>query len=306
MSLMVAELRGCSTASAVMAEYVQRVGGQPSEILVGEWNLLSATYKNAVGNQRAALRVITSVEQKETSKGDEQLVLHAREYVAKVEGELQKIRDGILALMDENLIPSSSTGELKEKGLITYVINRLQTSTDLKGFDMMIAVRWFIEQEHSAIMRFGAGADDDPLVKVKDLIMDFSRLQEEASSEAYCNEETLKGTEKENLEAETEKHSSTLETPVSEGHPDEIYDQTSDVVIDACLTCDAKYKVASETCVKDNTVMVEREIPVMAQRQIPIDQTVQQTVETPQLQYIDEMIDVPVVSVVQVPRARVS
>ena len=31
---------------------------------------------------------------------------HAREYVAKVEGELQKIRDGILALMDKKLIPS--------------------------------------------------------------------------------------------------------------------------------------------------------------------------------------------------------
>ena len=43
----------------------------------------------------------------------------------------------------------------------------------------------------------------------------------------------------------------------------------------------------------------------MAQRQVPIDQTVQQTVETPQLQCIDEMIDVLVVSVVQVPRARV-
>ena len=30
----------------------------------------------------------------------------------------------------------------------------------------------------------------------------------------------------------------------------------------ACLTCDAKYKVACETCVKDNTVMVAREITV--------------------------------------------
>ena len=269
--------------------------------------------------------------------------------------------------MDENLIPSSSTGELKEKGLITCVINRLQTSTDLKGFNMVTAVRWFAEQEHSAalaqlgshisaIMRFGTGADDDPFV----LIMDFSRLQEEALSEAYCDEETLKDTEKEDLEADTAKHSSTLETAVSKGHPDEICDQTSDVVIDACLTCDAKYKVACETCVKDNTVMVEREItvtekhedetlavsfaseiiempviqtqektrqvanthvqhvfntvetefidktikiPVVAQRQTPIDQTVQQTVETPQLQCFDEMIDVPVVSVVQVPHS---
>ena len=113
MSVMVAERRGCSTASAVMAEFVQRVGKQPSELVVGEWNLLSAIYKNAVGNRRAAWRVITSVEQKETSKGDEQLYSNAREYVEKVEGELQKIRDGILALMDKKLVPSASTDETK-------------------------------------------------------------------------------------------------------------------------------------------------------------------------------------------------
>ena len=42
---------------------------------------------------------------------------------------------------------------------------------------------------------------------------------------------------------------------------------------------------------------------VVAQRQIPIDQTVQKTVETPQLQCIDEVVDNPVV---QVPRAQVA
>ena len=67
----------------------------------------------------------------------------------------------------------------------------------------------------------------------------------------------------------SQKHSSPLETAVpnstesvNEGHPDKICDQFSDVVFDACLTCEAKYKVACETCVKDNTVMVAREITV--------------------------------------------
>ena len=109
---MVAEHR-CSTAFAEMAEYLQRVGEQPSELLVEEWNLLSAVYRNAVGNRRAAWRVITSVEQKEKFKGKEQLASHAREYVANVEGELQKIRDGILALIDKNLVSSACTGELQ-------------------------------------------------------------------------------------------------------------------------------------------------------------------------------------------------
>ena len=110
-SHVVAEQRGCSTASAVMAEYLQRVGEQPSELPVEEVNLLSAVFKNADDSRRAAWRVITSAEQKEKSKGKEQLASHAREYVAKVEGELQKIRDGILALMDKNLIRLACTDE---------------------------------------------------------------------------------------------------------------------------------------------------------------------------------------------------
>jgi len=96
-----------------MAEYMQRVGEQPAELSVEERNLLSVAYKNAVGSRRAAWRIITSVEQKEKTKGNEQQASYAREYVAKVEAELQKICDGILSLMDKNLIPSASTGESK-------------------------------------------------------------------------------------------------------------------------------------------------------------------------------------------------
>ena len=102
-----------SMAAAEMAEYLQRVREQPSELLVGEWNSLSLIYKNAVDSRRAARRVITSIEQNEKPEGKEQLASHAREYIAEVEGELQKIRDGILAIMDKNLIPSASTDESK-------------------------------------------------------------------------------------------------------------------------------------------------------------------------------------------------
>merc|ERR1712136_250203 len=49
---------------------------------------------------------------------------------------------------------------------------------------------------------------------------------------------------------------------VNEGHPDKICDQVSDAVLDACLICDPKCKVACETCVKDNMVMVAGEITV--------------------------------------------
>ena len=78
-----------------------------------ERNLLSLIYKNAVDSRRAAWRVITSIEQNEKPEGKEPLASHAREYIAEVEGELQKIRDGILAIMDKNLIPLASTDETK-------------------------------------------------------------------------------------------------------------------------------------------------------------------------------------------------
>merc|ERR1712228_896020 len=69
-------------------------------------------YKNAVGSRRAAWRIITSVEQKEKSKGNDEQAKYAKEYCGKVEAELQKICDTILGLL-EILIPRASGGESK-------------------------------------------------------------------------------------------------------------------------------------------------------------------------------------------------
>merc|ERR1712151_1294570 len=80
-----------------------------------ERNLLSVAYKNAVGSRRAAWRIITSVEQKEKSKGNEQQAGWAKEYCGKVEAELQKICDTILGLLDGNLIGKASNGDAKSK-----------------------------------------------------------------------------------------------------------------------------------------------------------------------------------------------
>merc|ERR1719188_2458083 len=89
------------------------VGKLPDELSVEERNLLSVAYKNAVGSRRAAWRIITSVEQKEKGKGNEEQAKYAKEYCSKVEAELQKICDQILVLLDKNLIPKASTGESK-------------------------------------------------------------------------------------------------------------------------------------------------------------------------------------------------
>merc|ERR1712118_280147 len=96
-----------------MAEYMEKVGGAGDELSVEERNLLSVAYKNAVGSRRAAWRIITSVEQKEKSKGNEDNAKFAKEYCGKVEAELDKICDTILALLGDKLIPKASSGESK-------------------------------------------------------------------------------------------------------------------------------------------------------------------------------------------------
>merc|ERR1712076_145049 len=96
-----------------MANYMELVGKDDEQLSVEERNLLSVAYKNAVGSRRAAWRIITSVEQKEKSKGNEEQAKYAKEYCGKVEAELQKICDTILGLLDKNLIPKASSGESK-------------------------------------------------------------------------------------------------------------------------------------------------------------------------------------------------
>jgi 14-3-3 protein epsilon len=96
-----------------MADHMEEVGKSGGELSVEERNLLSVAYKNAVGSRRAAWRIITSVEQKEKSKGNEDNAKYAKEYCGKVEKELQKICDTILGLLDKSLIPTASNGETK-------------------------------------------------------------------------------------------------------------------------------------------------------------------------------------------------
>jgi len=96
-----------------MADYMELVGKAGDELSVEERNLLSVAYKNAVGSRRAAWRIITSVEQKEKTKGNEGNAGFAKEYCGKVEGELDKICTTILGLLDNNLIPKAGNGESK-------------------------------------------------------------------------------------------------------------------------------------------------------------------------------------------------
>ncbi|MGG6712961.1 UNVERIFIED_CONTAM: 14-3-3 family protein, partial [Salmonella enterica subsp. enterica serovar Weltevreden] len=62
---------------------------------------------------RAAWRIVSSIEQKEESRKNEDHVLLVKEYRSKVEKELSQVCEGILRLLDSNLVPSAATGESK-------------------------------------------------------------------------------------------------------------------------------------------------------------------------------------------------
>ncbi len=107
------------------------------ELTVEERNLLSVAYKNVIGARRASWRIISSIEQKEESKGNEEHVAAIRDYRAKVEQELSTICDGILNLLDSHLIPTSSTGEskvfyLKMKGDYHRYLAEFKTGAERK------------------------------------------------------------------------------------------------------------------------------------------------------------------------------
>ena len=96
-----------------MVSHMRHVAKCDAELSVEERNLISVAYKNAVGSRRASWRIISSVEQKEASKGNEQNVEMAKAYRIRVEAELNKICGEILELIDTNLVPMSTAGESK-------------------------------------------------------------------------------------------------------------------------------------------------------------------------------------------------
>jgi 14-3-3 protein epsilon len=96
-----------------MVESMKKVACANLELTVEERNLLSVAYKNVTGARRASWRIISSIEQKEESKGNEHHVARIKEYKAKVEAELGKICNDILSVLDDHLIKTASSSESK-------------------------------------------------------------------------------------------------------------------------------------------------------------------------------------------------
>ncbi|XP_018630278.1 14-3-3 protein 4-like isoform X1 [Nicotiana tabacum] len=122
-----------------MVEFMEKVAKtvDVEELTVEERNLLSVAYKNVIGARRASWRIISSIEQKEESRGNEDHVSSIKEYRGKIEAELSKICDGILNLLESHLIPVASTAEskvfyLKMKGDYHRYLAEFKTGAERK------------------------------------------------------------------------------------------------------------------------------------------------------------------------------
>ncbi|XP_047953714.1 14-3-3-like protein [Salvia hispanica] len=123
-----------------MVEYMEKVSASledKEELSVEERNLLSVAYKNVIGARRASWRIISSIEQKEESRGNEDHVATIKEYRSKIEAELTKICEGILKLLDDRLVPSAGSGDskvfyLKMKGDYHRYLAEFKTAAERK------------------------------------------------------------------------------------------------------------------------------------------------------------------------------
>nr|ADO95304.1 14-3-3-like protein GF14 Chi [Eutrema salsugineum] len=122
-----------------MVEFMEKVAKavDKEELTVEERNLLSVAYKNVIGARRASWRIISSIEQKEESRGNNDHVSLSRDYRTKIETELSGICDGILKLLDTMLIPAAASGDskvfyLKMKGDYHRYLAEFKTSQERK------------------------------------------------------------------------------------------------------------------------------------------------------------------------------
>nr|XP_043618221.1 14-3-3-like protein B [Erigeron canadensis] len=84
-----------------------------TELTLEERNLLSVAYKNVIGSLRAAWRMVSSIEQKEESKKNEEHVMAVKDYRCKIEDDLSDMCDRMLKIIDMNLVPSTISSETK-------------------------------------------------------------------------------------------------------------------------------------------------------------------------------------------------
>ena len=94
-----------------MVNFLQEmVNKKDSDLNVEERNLLSVGFKNQIGSRRAAWRTVSAIEQ---NKKYEQYSADCAEYKKQIEGELVKMCEDIIGIVNDGCLPKSGDDEAK-------------------------------------------------------------------------------------------------------------------------------------------------------------------------------------------------
>lgn len=96
-----------------MAMCIRKVVKVNSELDLEQRNLLSVAYKNVIGPRRNAWRVITSIENRESTRDNGSTMPLITSLRKQFEDELSAICKDLLQLLDTYLIPAATAGEAK-------------------------------------------------------------------------------------------------------------------------------------------------------------------------------------------------
>lgn len=87
-----------------MVKFMKELTVKADKLTDEQRNLLSVAFKNVVGARRSAWRIISSIEGKQTEKGEQSL---ATDYRKEIEEELQNRCQEVLDLIDKHLLKST-------------------------------------------------------------------------------------------------------------------------------------------------------------------------------------------------------
>lgn len=94
-----------------MVEHMRAACLSGPELNAKERNYLAVAYKQAVGQRRAAWRIVSAMEQGEIEKGNHMTTADATAYRKEIEREMQTLCHSVLDLLTKELLPKATTAE---------------------------------------------------------------------------------------------------------------------------------------------------------------------------------------------------
>jgi len=102
-----------------MVKYMKDLTMKGEKLTDEQRNLLSVAFKNVVGARRSAWRIISSIEQKQTDKGE--ISTLAFKYREEIEKELQERCDEVLTLIDNHLLKTVEQTQSPVEAKVFYL-----------------------------------------------------------------------------------------------------------------------------------------------------------------------------------------